>query len=399
MWLDADDRLDHDNRERLRLLFDRLGDEMAAYAIKVRSVLDAANNSFRLLDQVRIFPNPPEVRWDYRVHEQTLPAVLRLGGQVHWTDIVVDHVGYQQVEVRRSKLERNLRLLEMDNTDRPDDSFTLFNLGWTLMDLGKMEEVLPRLKRSLERSSADSSIARKLYHLIAIAHRHFGQKDEALKVCREGLDRYPDDSELLFEEATLLLDAKDVDRAEGNLLKLVETRPGPYFGSVDEGMRGYKTRDFLARIYRDQGRLSEAEIQWRAAVAEKPTFLPAWLGLGELHLCHERWADVEQAAQNAETAAGAALEAAILRARAHQARKEFVPARRLLEHVIPRVPAALAPRVLLSHVLLQDGQDPLAAEKALHDVLELDPSNTEARHNLTVLSRKHRKSEAVEVYA
>ena len=164
-------------------------------------------------------------------------------------------------------------------------------------------------------------------------------------------------------------------------------------------MRGYKTRDFLARIYRDQGRLSEAEIQWRAAVAEKPTFLPAWLGLGELHLCHERWADVEQAAQNAETAAGAALEAAILRARAHQARKEFVPARRLLEHVIPRVPAALAPRVLLSHVLLQDGQDPLAAEKALHDVLELDPSNTEARHNLTVLSRKHLKSEAVEVYA
>jgi GT2 family glycosyltransferase/tetratricopeptide (TPR) repeat protein len=399
MWLDADDRLDHQNRERVRLLFDGLGGEMAAYAVKVRSVLDAANLSFRLLDQVRIFPNHPEVRWDYRVHEQTLPGVLRLGGQIRWSDIVVDHVGYQQVEVRRSKLERNLRLLEMDDAERPDDAFTLFNLGWTMMDLGQTEQALPRLKRSLERSSPDSSIARKLYHLIAIAHRHFGQKDEALKVCRDGLERYPDDSELLFEEASLLLDAKEVERAEINLLRLVETRPGPYFGSVDDGMRGYKTRDLLARLYRDQGRTSEAEIQWRAAVAEKPSFLPAWLGLGELHLCHGRWADLEQAAYNAEVTAGAALEAALLRARAHQARKEFAPARRLLEQVIPRAPEALAPRVLLSHVLLQEDKDPSAAEQALHDVLARDAANSEARHNLAVLRRKQGKSAPAEICA
>jgi tetratricopeptide (TPR) repeat protein len=168
---------------------------------------------------------------------------------------------------------------------------------------------------------------------------------------------------------------------------------------VDDGMRGYRTRDLLARIYRDQGRVSEAEIQWRAAVAEKPSFLPAWLGLGDLHLCHGRWADLEQVAHGAETAAAAAVEAAVLRARAHFARKEFAPARQTLEQVIPRVPEALAPRVLLSHVLLQEDRDLLAAEKALHDVLEIDPSNAEARHNLAVLSRKQRKAEPVGAYA
>jgi tetratricopeptide (TPR) repeat protein len=179
----------------------------------------------------------------------------------------------------------------------------------------------------------------------------------------------------------------------------VETRPGPYFGSVDDGMRGYKTRDLLARLYRDQGRTSEAEIQWRAAVAEKPSFLPAWLGLGELHLCHGRWTDLEQAAYNAEVTAGAALEATLLRARAHQARKEFAPARRLLEQVIPRAPEALAPRVLLSHVLLQEDKDPLAAEQALHDVLARDAANSEARHNLAVLRRKQGKNAPVEICA
>jgi hypothetical protein len=43
----------------------------------------------------------------------------------------------------RVKLERNLRLLELDNADRPDDPFTRFNLGWTLLDLGHTEEASP----------------------------------------------------------------------------------------------------------------------------------------------------------------------------------------------------------------------------------------------------------------
>jgi hypothetical protein len=43
------------------------------------------------------------------------------------------------------------------------------------------------------------------------------------------------------------------------------------------------------------------------------------------------------------------------------------------------------PRVLLSHVLLQEGKDPAAAEQALRAVLALDPGDAEAQHNLQVL--------------
>ena len=136
MWLDADDRLDDENRERLRKVFAGLGDEHDAYAITVRSVLDASRTTFRLLDQVRIFRNLPEIRWDYRIHEQILPAVNRAGGVVRWTDAVVDHVGYQDASLRHRKLERNLRLLELDGAERSDDSFSLFNLGWTMLGSG-----------------------------------------------------------------------------------------------------------------------------------------------------------------------------------------------------------------------------------------------------------------------
>jgi hypothetical protein len=39
---------------------------------------------------------------------------------------------------------------------RRDDLFTLFNLGWTLLDLARTEEGLPRLERRLEKSAADT---------------------------------------------------------------------------------------------------------------------------------------------------------------------------------------------------------------------------------------------------
>jgi glycosyltransferase involved in cell wall biosynthesis len=105
LWLDADDRLDEENRDRLKQLVANLGDERDAYALKVRSALDPAASAFRLLDQVRVFRNRPEIRWDYRIHEQILPAVNRAGGGVRWADVVIYHVGYQDAAARKGKLE------------------------------------------------------------------------------------------------------------------------------------------------------------------------------------------------------------------------------------------------------------------------------------------------------
>ena len=217
MWLDADDRLDAENRERLRKVLAGLGDERDAYAVQVRSVLDPGRTAFRLLDQVRLFRNLPAIRWDYRIHEQILPAVNRAGGVVRWTDVVVDHVGYQDAATRRRKLERNLRLLEMDAAERPDDSFSLFNLGWTLLDLGRTADALPRLRRSQETAKPDSSILRKLHHLLAVAQRQSGDRGEAFQSCREGLKRFPDDAELLLEEGLMLRDGGDLAGAEAEL--------------------------------------------------------------------------------------------------------------------------------------------------------------------------------------
>ena len=249
LWLDADDRLDEENRRQLASVLANLGDELDAYSMKVRSVLNAERSAFRILDQVRLFRNLPTIRWDYRIHEQILPAVNNAGGVVRWADVVIDHVGYVDASARRRKLERNLRLLEMDYADRPEDGFTLFNLGWTMMDLGRTAEALTHLQTAREKTRSSSSTLRKLYHLLALANRHLDRKEEALTMCREGLERFPLDAELLCEEGLLHREQKDFHAAEKSWMSLLDAQRGQYFASEEVGLRGFRTRQLLAEIY------------------------------------------------------------------------------------------------------------------------------------------------------
>jgi Tfp pilus assembly protein PilF len=84
----------------------------------------------------------------------------------------------------------------------------------------------------------------------------------------------------------------------------------------------------------------------------------------------------------------APTEAAVLRARGHLERQEFATARGLLEAAIFASPRSVWPRVVLTHVLLREGGDGAAAERALREVLALDPGHAEARRNLEVLLQR-----------
>ena len=159
------------------------------------------------------------------------------------------------------------------------------------------------------------------------------------------------------------------------------------FTSVDAGLRGPLVRHHLAMLSSEQGQHADAEFHWKAALAEAPTFLPALLGLAEQYLQQARWPELEQQLAQLDHEPAAVLESAVLRARAHLARQEFSAARTLLEEVIRQTPHILTPYVILSHVLLQAG-DESAAEPLLRRIIEIDPGQAESWRNLTVLFRR-----------
>jgi tetratricopeptide (TPR) repeat protein len=323
-----------------------------------------------------------------------VPAIRNAGGYVRWSDVVIHHTGYQDLALRRRKLERDWRLLQIENTEKPYDSFILFNLASVAMELGKAAEALTFLQRSLARSNAADSIVRKLYAMLAQCHRQLGQYAEALAACQDGRSLYPDDVELLFQEAVVHRESGDARQAESCWLQLLERREGSHFASVDLGLQGYKTRYNLGLMYLEQGRFAESEAQWNAALAENREFFPACIGLGETYCAQAPWSELEQVCGRLASEFDKPVEAAVLRARGHLGRKEYQQGRALVQETIAANPQALWPRVVLSHIFLQEGKDWTAAETALREVLRLEPNHAEAKRNLSILVHQRNQQAA-----
>jgi tetratricopeptide (TPR) repeat protein len=383
-WFDADDRLDEGNRRKLRDLFARLPEGNVAFMMRIYSVPDAVTGTTVVVDHARLFRNRPDVRWEYRVHEQILPAVLRQGGTTLPTDILIHHVGYRDPSLRRAKLERNLRLLRREQGEHPDDPFVMFKLAALLFDLGQTAEAVPLFRHSIDRSPPQFTLTPITFGLLAQALRRVGRPAEALAACREGRARYPDEPGLLFQEGLLRHEAGELAPAEACFARLLRARPGAWLGET--GLLGYKAHHHLALLYREQGRAGEAEVQWQAAVAERPDFVPAWLGLGELYLAQGRAAEVEGLARRLETGPTGTLPAALVRARLDLARREFATARDRLHRAITQAPHALWPREMLCEVLAAEGAEPGAVAKALREVLQLNPNHVQARRQLARLT-------------
>ena len=356
-----------------------------AFVMTCRCTSGRDDGTITEVQHVRLFRNHPQLRWEHRIHEQILPAIRRLGGVPRFTDVVVEHVGYQDPDLRVCKRERDLRLLLLEQAEQPDHPFTLFNLGMTYLDLKRSAEALELLQRSLDRSAPADSIVRKLYYMIVQCHRQMGQSSDALAACRKGQAVYPLDAELLAQEALLLNEQNDLAGAEQCYLKLLNERESPHISSVPVGLNGYLTRHNLALICQRQGRSADAELHWRAAIVDRPEFESAWLGLEDLFALKGRWGDLESLACDMEKRPALGSQAYIARARGHLGRREFDTAKQIVQELIAQDPKALRPRILLSHVLLQEDRGADAAERALLDVFAIDPRNTEVQNNLAVL--------------
>jgi tetratricopeptide (TPR) repeat protein len=199
-WLDADDRLDEANGKKLELLLGALAEPAAYYM----TVLGDESQKYPGIPHLRLFKLGPDVRWQYRVHEQIVPSLLRRGYPLCETDVVIRHTGYRSVEIMRQKWERNLRLLLMDIAEYPNDSPTLFHLGMTYALLARYTEAVPLLQRALLPMGPRNPEARFVFRYLVDSLRGTGRPGLALKNCFQGLQWFPDDVVLQEMERSLV---------------------------------------------------------------------------------------------------------------------------------------------------------------------------------------------------
>jgi tetratricopeptide (TPR) repeat protein len=295
-WLDADDRLDEVNRGKLREVLHRLPDTNVAFSMKCRCVPDGSGAGATLVDHIRLFRKGPKIRWQYRVHEQILPALRQSGAQVQFVDVVIDHVGYVDPALRGRKLQRDLRLLEEQHRQLGDEPFTLFNLGATHLEMGQMNIALPFLEASLRASHPADSIVRKLHALIASCQARQGNNEAALQAIQRGLRDCPGDAELLLLEGILRTEVGDLSGAQSALLRLVGESPeAGHFASVAAGLRGERAYHQLGQVSVQQGNPREAEAWYRRAVECNPQWRPSWSALAQLWAQAGQWQQLDEA--------------------------------------------------------------------------------------------------------
>jgi GT2 family glycosyltransferase/tetratricopeptide (TPR) repeat protein len=400
-WMDSDDTITPECGRKLRGLVDREPPaDVFGYVMQVHCPgIDEHGEpvpDMTVVDHVKLFRNRPDLRFDGRIHEQVLPAIRAAGGEVAWTDIYVIHSGSDQSAAAQAvKRQRDLRLLELELANRPEHPFTLFNLGMTHVHGSRFEEAIGYLERGIAQSGPDEPHLRKAYALLMFARMKLGRHEEALATCRLGRAMFPRDTELRFREGVLLHELGRLAESRQAYLDVLNGSEERHFASVDQGLRGFKSRQNLAVLAADMGDLAEAERQWREVVREAPRYRQGWRGLAETLARSGNIAAAYSVADQLVQDDDLRVEGLLIKSRAAVRLGRLDVALTALNQAATIAPDDRETLGSRCQFLFEHGSAD-EAESALRTLLDRDPGDASAYHNLgTLLLRSRRHHEAV----
>lgn len=146
LWLDADDRVDASEVEKIGLLkkgFHRRKERAHYLTINSQSPIDGETHFL----QLRIFPRLNGVRFEGRVHEQIIRTLKREGIEAVETDIVIRHTGYHFSEAVIQKSLRNLRIIEEELKTDPENPLLHYHAARTLSVINRQSEAIVHMKK------------------------------------------------------------------------------------------------------------------------------------------------------------------------------------------------------------------------------------------------------------
>jgi len=394
-WMDSDDIMPPDQGRLLRELVDRQhADNCLGYVLQVRCPSRQPGN-YTVVDHVKLFRRMPSLRFEHRIHEQIIPSIRRAGGTVEFTKIYVVHAGSNQTsEGRARKLERDLRILELELRERPDHPFVLFNLGMTYEDAGDHSRAEAHLRRCIECSGPGESQLGKAWSLLVNCLRSQGKGEEAVIAVKRALQHFGSDKELLFRYATLLQDVGSHDEAVSIYHRILSEDAEPGFQSTDPSISGYKSHHNMAVSLKKLGRLKEATDHWRMTVSLSPSFAFAWLSLARVLMQLRDFGALDVLVQNLPIVIQNTATDALIRALLFEARGCLSEVQQTLETAWN---AFHDPECLDEFArILMDSGNAISAIAVLRTLQSVRPECPSALHNLAqALRLAQRPAEAI----
>jgi glycosyltransferase involved in cell wall biosynthesis len=283
LWMDADDTIPPECGAGLRDATLLAEEKVCGLMMQVRIPPAPGEVGQTVVDHVKLFRNGMGLKFEGRIHEQILEPIYKAGGEIRRTDMYVVHSGYDySIEGQKQKRARDLSLLELDLSERPDHPFVLFNIGMTAFHMKDFAKAVTALEKCLSLSKPGESTVRKVYAMLAGSALETGDLIGARRWIEQGLSLFPRDPELLFRGGIVYKEIGSLAKAEECYLKLLKEPETGHIDSIDTTMTGFKAHHNLALVYRDMGELTGAARHFEEAIKKAPYFEPSMIGLKEV---------------------------------------------------------------------------------------------------------------------
>lgn len=226
LFLDADERLEPESQRAVREIVAAEPEDAppTIYAPLILNV-DAVGMSLGADHMPRLFRRQPDLRFAGRIHEslgRDLPGLRT----VFEDRIRIVHLGYDPAYARnRGKNERNVRLLEQELAERPDDPTLIFYRAKEHYAAGE-DAVAAEWFQRVIKLKPSLSFACSSYVFGVECLRSTGKAEDALKLGLEGAQINPDYGELWFALGMAALDCGRPVQAEGMFLQAMKVTQG-----------------------------------------------------------------------------------------------------------------------------------------------------------------------------
>ena len=279
MYLDADEVLVAEDVEQLRALTGRTWRE-AFYLVETSYTGELGDGGAIVNNALRVFRNRPEYRFKDRLHEQiahTLPT--HIPGRVEQTPVRVTHYGYLgSVRDAKEKSGRNIELLRKQAAESPKSAFLHFNLGSEYIVVGDLNAGIDELKTARSLITAEGNLTRaeyapSLFTRLVMVLRMSGKLLEADQTAAEGLELFPQFTDLVLAQARIAQMQGDTDKAKTHFDRAIEMGEAPARYGPMVGSGTFLARLALAELHLELGEASEARAALQWCVDHHPEFL------------------------------------------------------------------------------------------------------------------------------
>ncbi|RKY88242.1 hypothetical protein DRQ09_03185, partial [candidate division KSB1 bacterium] len=179
--LDADEFIDRDNYNKL-LEYLNSGEGIAYYLNFRSQVPESKAGSVFINSHPRVFKNGLGIYYEGRIHEQIIVSVMKAGGKILPTCVMVEHYGYQKDETtRKRKIERNINILKKEISEKPECGINYYYLGEEYSLLFDWEKAINFYENGILKGDLSSFNRSVLHQNLGSAYLNTGRLDKAIK--------------------------------------------------------------------------------------------------------------------------------------------------------------------------------------------------------------------------